>query len=330
MAKIRYAQIGVGHAHASKISVYRDSQDYEVVGVAEPDDNLRARAQQTAAYKDLPWLSVEQLLADDTIQVVGVETAVRDLLKYGQLAIDAGKHIHLDKPAGANWKAFQKLMDVAMRKHLAVQMGYMYRYNPAIVMLRDLLKRGVLGEPFELHAVMSKKIGDNARKPLMEFPGGAMFELGCHLIDLMAGLLGEPQQTHPFLRATREAREDGDKLRDNTLAVFEYPQATAAIRTSVIEVDGFARRHLVLCGSEGTMHIQPLDRPQARLTLSRANGRYQQGGQDIQFPTYQRYVDDAAELAGVIRHERDPLFSYDHDLVVQRLILQASEMDLER
>src|SRR5947209_1775106 len=44
--RIKIGQIGVGHAHATKLSVYRESPDYEVVGIVEPDKELRERAAQ--------------------------------------------------------------------------------------------------------------------------------------------------------------------------------------------------------------------------------------------------------------------------------------------
>ena len=44
-----------------------------------------------------------------------------------------------------------------------MQLGYMYRYNPAIVLLRDLVRQGCLGEPFEVHAVMSKVVNAPSR-----------------------------------------------------------------------------------------------------------------------------------------------------------------------
>ena len=55
-APIKIGQIGVGHAHASKLSVYRKSKDYEVVGVVEPDPELRKRAEGEATYNDLSWM----------------------------------------------------------------------------------------------------------------------------------------------------------------------------------------------------------------------------------------------------------------------------------
>ena len=120
MAAIRYGQIGVGHAHATKMSVYRNSADYEVVGVAESDRELRKRFADHPAYRDLTWMTEEQLLNTLGLQVVGVETKVRDLLPTAKKCVAAGKHIHLDKPAGESLPEFKAILDEASRKHLAV------------------------------------------------------------------------------------------------------------------------------------------------------------------------------------------------------------------
>jgi len=320
---IKYAQIGTGHAHANKLAVYKQSADYEVVGIAEPDAGLRAAAQKNPLYKDLKWLSVDQLLSLPGLQVVGVETRVRDLLTYAEKCVAAGLHIHLDKPAGQSAPRFKKLLDQAASKHVAVQLGYMYRYNPAVLMLRDWLKKGWLGTPFEVHTVMSKKVNSNARMALAEFAGGSMFELGCHLIDLVVGVLGVPDKVHAF---PRHSAADKDTLQDNMLAVFEYAGATATVRSSVNEVEGFARRHFTLVGTEGTFHIQPLDNPSVNAALSQPRGKYRKGYQKITFPKFSRYTADAAELASIIRHEKDPQYSYDHDYAVQKAILEASAM----
>lgn len=323
MAKIKYAQIGVAHPHASKMRVYRQSNDYEVVGVAEVDPELRAKAERDPTYEGLNWMTADDILARSDIQVVGVETQLPDTLDVAEKCIAADKHIHVDKPAGTSLPQWKRILDEAARKHLAVQMGYMYRYNPGIVLLRDCLRKGWLGEPFELHAVMSKRIPDDARGEHIHRVGGTMLDLGSHLIDLVVGLLGEPEKVHPFARHS-SAVDDG--LRDNMLAVLEYPNATATVRTSIVEVDGFARRHLVLCGTEGTVHIQPLDNPKAQVAFSQPRGRFEKGYQDVTFPEYRRYVADAADLARIVRGEKDADFSYEHDLAVQRTLLLASEL----
>lgn len=321
MARIKYGQIGTTHAHASKITAYRKSPNYEVVGIVEPDARVREKAQKSAAYKDLPWLTREQLLNIPGLQVVGVETPVSDLLDTAEVCIAAGKHIHLDKPAGESLPQYRRLLDAAARQHLAIQMGYMFRYNPAVVLLRQFLKDGWLGEPFEVHAVMSKVVDADTRKRFGRYPGGSMFELGCHVIDLLIGALGAPQTVHPF---PRHSSKLNDGVLDNMLAVFEYPNATATIRSSFNEVEGIARRHFVLCGSEGSFHIQPLDDPKAVVALSKPRGRYHAGIQEITFPKYNRYVDDAADLARIVRLEKQSDFSYDHDYTVQKSVLEAA------
>ena len=198
--RIKIGQIGVGHAHATKLAVFRESPDYEVVGIVEPDKELRERAKEQPAFRDGPWMTEEQLLNVPGLAAVMVETRVRDLLPTAQRCIGAGKHIGLDKPAGDSLPQYKKLLDEAAKKKLLVQMGYMYRYSPAVLILRQFLRDGWLGDVFEVHTVMSKVVGDAERKNLAQFPGGIMFELGCHVIDLVIGVLGKPEQVHAFPR----------------------------------------------------------------------------------------------------------------------------------
>lgn len=324
---IRYGQIGVGHAHASKMQVYRASKDYEVVGVVEPDEALRKRAMNSDTYRNLRFVSEEELLNTPGLQLVGVETQVRDLLVTAKKCVDAGLHVHIDKPAGSSLPLFKQILDIAARKHLAVQMGYMYRFNPAIVMMRDFLRKGWLGEPFEVHTVMSKVVPPGSRKALAEYPGGMLFELGCHVLDLVIGVLGKPTKVTGF---NQHASDIEDKLVDNMLATLEYPKALATVKTSAMEVDGFARRHFVLCGTEGTMHVEPLDNPQVRVAFSKPRGPYKKGYQNIKFNGYSRYVGDAADLAKIIRGEKDPEFSYEHDYTVQKTLLEACGLPLNK
>jgi predicted dehydrogenase len=324
--RIKIGQIGVGHAHATKLSVYRESPDYEVVGLVEPDAELRGRAEAQPAFRDLPWMTQKQLLDTPGLAAVLVETRLRDLLDTAEACISDGKHIHLDKPAGESLPQFRGILDSAARQKLLVQMGYMYRYNPAIVLLRDFLRRGWLGEPFEVHAVMSKVVPPADRTNLAEYPGGVMFELGCHLIDLAVGVLGRPAKVTPF---PQHASPLEDRLVDNMLAVLEYPRATATIKSSALEVEGFARRHFVVCGTEGTFHIQPLDNPSARVALSKPHGDYRQSYQEVAFPQYTRYIADAADMARIIRGEKESDFSYEHDLTVQTTLLAACGLTAE-
>ena len=66
----------------------------------------------------------------DDVQAVAVEGRNHESLAMARRAIEAGKHVWFDKPAGDDWPAFQKLMRSAAERGLHVQMGYMFRYSP--------------------------------------------------------------------------------------------------------------------------------------------------------------------------------------------------------
>jgi len=321
--RIKIGQIGVGHAHASKLSAFRQSEDFEVVGIVEPDEQLRTRAATQETYRGLPWLTQEQLLNVTGLQAVLVETRVRDLLNTAEACVAAGKHVHIDKPAGESLPQFRQILESAKQQHLLVQMGYMYRYNPGVVLLRNFLKEGWLGDIFEVHTVMSKVVDRGSRKGLAEYRGGIMFELGCHILDLVIGVLGAPKSVSPVIQ---HAATIDDGLADNMLAVLTYPRAIATVKSSAMEVNGGDRRHLVVCGSEGTFQIQPLDNPSATVALSKPRSSYKKGAQEITFPKYIRYVDDAVDMAKIIRGEKPSDFPYSHDLAVQTALLEACGM----
>ncbi len=326
--KIKAGQIGTKHAHASgKIGTMRKFGDlYEVVGVVEPDVKRRAALQETPPYRDVKWMSEEELLNTSGLQAVAVETEVRDLLSVAERCVNAGMHIHLDKPAGESLSHFKRVLDDATRQHLVVQMGYMYRYNPAFQLAFRAASEGWFGHVFEVHTVMSKLVGQGTRDQLAAYPGGSMFELGCHIIDAVVKILGRPTKVTPFNRRTFA---DQDSLLDNCLAVLEYPRATATVRSSVVEYDGGRRRQFVVCGDKGSIDIKPLEPPRATLALDTAHGDFAKGTREVSLkPLGGRYDGDFLDLAKIIRGEKEHDFPPEHDLAVQEVVLRASGLPL--
>jgi predicted dehydrogenase len=158
------------------------------------------------------------------------------------------------------------------------------------------------------------------RKWLSQFHGGTMYIFGCHLIDLVVTLLGKPDRIVPFQRQTRS----DVKLYDNGLAVFEYPRTTVTIRTASLEVEGYQRRQLVVCGDEGTTDIRPLEPPKLKLALSKPRDPYKRGYQEVSLPPVPgRYDDQLIELARIIRGEIANPFPLSHELMVQEALLAA-------
>ena len=327
-SKIKIGQIGTGHGHASgKMSTMRKFSDlYEVVGIVEPDPELRRAMENSDAYKGVPRMTEEQLLTTKGLQAVAVETGVRDLVPTALRCAEADVHIHMDKPAGESLTAFKKLLDETTRRRRTVQMGYMFRYNPAFKFLYHALDEGWLGDVFEVHTVMSKTVSAAARKLLAEYPGGSMFELGGHVIDAVVNVLGKPDEVTAYVRQTRLEQ---DALADNQLAVLEYAEATVTVRVALIEVDGVQRRQFVVCGDRGTIDIRPIEPPTMRMALSQPRGRFSKAYQDVKLSRLGgRYDGDLMDLAAIIHGEKESDYPPEHDLIVHETILRASGVPL--
>ncbi|MEE3369353.1 MAG: Gfo/Idh/MocA family oxidoreductase [Planctomycetota bacterium] len=320
--KIKIGQIGTGHAHAA--GVFRQLQqvtdDYELVGIVENDE--KRRQQLGDSYQGVKLISEEQLLNTPGLQAVVVETEVQDLLPTARRCVSAGMHIHLDKPAGENLHDFQQLLDEVGRRKLHLQMGYIYRYHPAFPFCYQAVADGWLGDVFEVHAVMSKKVGPDSRSYLSRFAGGSMFEIGCHVIDALVRVLGKPQRTTPYARQTHP---DRDPLVDNQLAVFDYPRSIASIRSALVEYNGGQRRQFTVCGEFGTFDLRPLGGHSFRLALEKSRGKYKTGYQDVTLPQGPGiFISAFRDMAAVLRGEKANDYPLQHELAVHETVLRAS------
>jgi predicted dehydrogenase len=331
--RIKIAQIGIGHNHAqgNMISMRKLTNDFEVVGVVESDSAWKEKRGDFDCYKGLAWMSEEELFNIPGLDAVAVETDGFDLIPAALRCAERNLHIHLDKPGGESLPEFQTLMTLCKERNLAIQQAYAYRYNPAIRFALEAVKSGWLGNIFEIHAVMSRYDGDNLeyRKWLNQFKGGAMYIFAGYLIDVVITMLGQADKITPFMKCTRD-----DGLVDNGLAVMEYKRATATIRVSVEEIDGMKHRRLIVCGTEGTIEICPLEAPAqfyatqhltARLTLKNDIPGYGAGTHDVDCGLMpDRYATQLKEFAQIIRGEIDNPFDYDHELLLQKSLLQAA------
>jgi predicted dehydrogenase len=321
---IRIGLLGVGHAHAGgKLRVLEASPEFEVVGVAEEDAELRERRRATEPFASARWLSADALLEDRSVAAVAVESRVQESLGLARRALEAGKHVHLDKPAGASLPKFRAVLDLARERSLLLQMGYQFRYNAGFDLVRDAVRQRWIGDVFSIHGCISSSIAPAQRENLAVFAGGMMFELGCHLIDTLVGLLGRPHTVTPFVRHD-SAPTDG--LADNTVAVFQFERAIAVLESAAMEHDAGKRRQLEVCGTDGTVVIQPIEPPAARLCLRQPQAHYQAGWQSVAVENVPRYVRDFQEFAACIRGERRPSYDYEHDYTVQETVLRASGM----
>ena len=324
MDKIKIAQIGIGHNHGSeKMRAARSFPDvFEVVGVCEADPAWMKSRGSLDVYQGLPFMSEEELLDVPGLAAVLIETDVWNLIPTAQRCIDRDLHVHIDKPAGENLAAFEKLLADARRQSLVVQLAYMYRYNNAVQYAREMASSGALGEIFEIDAVMSTEHSRDFRDWLRHFRGGAMYIFGCHLIDLVIGFRGRPDAITPFLGKTRH---EGVDVYDNTLAVLEYPNGPSTVRVSSVEVNGYGRRQFVVLGTKGSIEIKPFERPTVVTYAEGGGDIYCDRKEVIELPSMGgRYDELLLDFARCVRGEKENPFGYEHELLVHKATLKAS------
>ncbi|MEO2031133.1 MAG: Gfo/Idh/MocA family oxidoreductase [Planctomycetaceae bacterium] len=324
--RIKIGQIGTGHAHASGVfSQLKKTDDFEVVGIVE--NNPERRQALGDSYQNVQLISEEQLLNTKDLRAVVVETEVEELLPTAKRCAAAGLHIHLDKPAGENIAGFRSLLQEMERRKLHLQMGYIYRYHTAFQFCYRIVEEGWLGDVFELHAVMSKKVDASSRKYLSRYAGGSMFEIGCHVVDAMVRVMGTPQKCSAFSRRTHP---DQDPLVDNQLAVFDYPTAIASIRSALVEYEGFQRRQFTVCGEFGTFDLRPLGGDSFRLALEHPRDTYRKGYQDVTIPKGPGvFISAFRDMAAILRDEKETDYPLSHELAVHEATLRASGYDVQ-
>lgn len=330
---IKIGQIGTGNQHAYKMGTLRKLTDlFEVVGFVEDDPKLREKAQKSDTFKGLKLMSEEELLAVPGLQAVSVETEERGSIPPALRCIRAGKHIHLDKPCGESLPKFKVLLDEAKAKSLTLQVGYMYRNNPAVQFCIKAVKEGLIGNVFDLDASMGRYDGKGYRDLIKDYKGGIQYILACHLIDIAVTLMGEPESVRAFQRCTR-----ADGVLDNGLAVFEFSRdRLATIRTSITEAQGFSQRRLKVMGDKGSILIEPIESKGnmsggvLKLALEEDRGGYKKGVQTVEMPPPKdRYEDQWREFAAIVNGEMANPYTYEHDYIVHKCHLEACALPID-
>ena len=319
---IKIGQIGIGHNHgdAKMLAVRKFPELFEVIGYAEENEEWIQKRGHFEAYQGLERLSVDEIIEQS--DAVLVETDVWNLTEIAQKCIDAGKHIHMDKPASGTLAEYKHLLDTAKAKKLVVQLGYMYRYNPAIKRCLEHIKNGDLGEIYSINAEMSTFHPKEYRQWLKHFQGGIMYILGSHLVDLIVYILGDPQKVSSFLK---HSQLDGVEAEDNNLAVLEYDKALARVFVSSVEVNGWGRRQFMVSGSKGTVNIMPIENTVC-MTYSDthiASNCYADMKELVpvkDVPMDCRYDEMVQDFYQYIMGTKENPFTYEHDYLVQKVL----------
>ena len=326
MRKIKIAQIGTSkNSHGNMIwqSLIKQNDLFEVIGYAFPENEREKFPKEASAFEGYREMTVDEILSNPEIEAVAVETEEIYLTKYALMVAKAGKHLHMEKPGGLSLAYFEELVSILKEKQLTFSTGYMYRFNPKIKEAMQKIENGELGRIYSIEAHMDCKHKKEVREWLSTFPGGMTFFLGCHLIDLIYKIQGEPTEIIPLNTSTGF---DGVTSKDYGMVIFKYPLGISFAKTSAGEFGGFWRRRLIICGEKGTIEINPLE-------VQAEGGIYAVSNESYSYKWHEPIVENQSEVfdrydsmmqnfAELVRGKENP-YSYDYELNLYKLILRS-------
>ncbi len=329
--QIRIAQIGIAHTHATKAVVPEAREllerlDVTLVGIHEPDAEMLAERGGREVWRDVTWLEEpETILDDESISAIFIETWPWDCIEWGRRAIEAGKHIHLDKPPGASVEPLKELYDAAGKNGLFVQMGYQWRFNPGLELMQKWVADGLLGHVNFARFRAGSTPEYYHRNHVYRYQGGIMIEENCHLFDQVAWMFGRAASITPFMRQVAHGFENMPDGTDLGMVVFDYPDqgALAVIEGTSLETDPGPHRRVEIHGTNGSIILEPIEPPHIELCLREPKPPYRAGWQSVEVEDRPRYLGDLEEFIGVVRGECAPRFSVAHDMIVQEMLIEA-------
>jgi predicted dehydrogenase len=246
--------------------------------------------------------SYEALVADPEVDAIYVGTPHPFHAANATLALEAGKHVLLEKPFTLNAAEAQAVVDLASSKKLVVLEAMWTRWMPHMIRIRELLAAGALGELRSLIVDHDQKLPTDVEHRIQnpDLGGGALLDLGIYPVSFAWDVFGEPSSVYALSSPTPVTGVD-----QNDAIVLGYPDGAKAIINTVLDAAG--PNTAVLVGTEARIEIDPVWYNPTSFSLIGPDGtvieRFEQEvpgrGMQFQGDELERLV-AAGEIAGTI------------------------------
>jgi predicted dehydrogenase len=180
-APVRIGQVGLGAWGANLV------RNVDVLAnltwICDGDDARRAQferrfpgARSTGRYEDL--------LSDDALEAIVVATPVPTHFALARQALEAGKHVFVEKPPAMRASEMEELVELSERSGLVLMPGHLLLYHPGVRKLKELVTTGELGEVLCIY-------GNRQNLGIIRKDENALWSLGVHDLSVILHLLGE-------------------------------------------------------------------------------------------------------------------------------------------
>jgi predicted dehydrogenase len=245
----------------------------KLVGVCAASQASTQRGLEQGGYEfgTTDW---RELVARDDIDVI--DCCTPNFLHKEVLigAMRGGKHVYCDKPLAMNLAEAREIVSVAQETGVQHQMTFNYRFSPAMMRAKQLVEEGFLGRVFSVRAAYLHAGYVDPDRPISwrldasRGGGGALFDLGSHILDLVRFLLGDYESVHAlteiFIKERPLPGKPGVsmKVEVDDLALMTVRMANGAVGTvesSRLATGTNDELRLEIHGSEGALRFNLMD-----------------------------------------------------------------------
>ena len=132
--------------------------------------------------------SLDELLADETLDAVVVATPVPTHFALAKQVLEAGKHVFVEKPPAMRAVEMDELVAIAEAKDRVLMPGHLLLYHPGVLKLKELVSSGALGEVLCIY-------GNRQNLGVVRVEENALWSLGVHDLSVILYLLDEDPET---------------------------------------------------------------------------------------------------------------------------------------
>jgi xylose dehydrogenase (NAD/NADP) len=279
----------------------------EIGAVASRD---AAKAQAYAAEHGVPRShgSYEELLADAGIDAVYISLPNGMHHEWTMKAIDAGKHVLVEKPYSRRVAEAEEAWDAAENAGLVVMEAFMWRHHPQAAKARELVASGAIGRLREIRTTFSFPLFDHENvRMVADLDGGALMDVGCYCISGARLLGGEPEHVYGE-QVTGPTGVDVDFY-----GILRFPNDVVGVFDASFTLP--QRQRLEAVGEEATLVLEAPWR-------SDWGGRLLLDGDEFEIPETNPYERELANMAAAIAGSGEPLLGRD-DAVSQARVIEA-------
>ncbi|MCJ7625213.1 MAG: Gfo/Idh/MocA family oxidoreductase [Anaerolineaceae bacterium] len=251
---IQGAAGGWGEMH---LKAYLANPKVKVVGLCDVNEEAVKARVETFGLSCRIYTDFEKALADPDVDVVSIVTPSCYHVRDAVLAIQAGKHVLVEKPIATT------LDDLALIKHaisetgVKTMAGFVLRWNGLFLTLKELMRDKAIGDVFMAQADYWQNVGwldvsMNEWLGKKAIAGSTMLAAACHPYDAVRWLLGGPEAVEVFAYGTNFVYPDWDH-NPTTLALIQMDNGAICKLVSTLEPCAPYLLRVELLGTEGTI-----------------------------------------------------------------------------